>query len=384
MQKNWTSILPKVEQIINMYSQRHLSFLAKSNVIQTLVCSKLWYVGTVLQIPKHICKKITRLLFKFFWGKKVECVNRNTMQLPLNEGGFKIVNILNKIRAFHVKHICNMFQTEAKWYYFAVYWLGMSLRNFNPDFASNLIPHSENIPQFYLQALVQFKAIIQTDTNFSDITTKKLYVMLMERNTVIPRIIGKYPRVDFIHVWKNIQNKFVDPTYRDVSWRIAHHVLPVGGYLYEKNISTITVCYFCKGFESLIHLMVFCNQVLPFWRFIESVITQYVKTPVKINAYMILFHIFPNKLDKEIENVMNYILCLGKHCIWSLRNKCKYENETVSVTRIILLFIAHLKLRISADFKRFDRNIFIKIWCRNSVFAQMVTDNKFQIVLKPP
>ena len=277
-----------------------------------------------------------------------------------------------------------MFITAAKWRYFSIYWLGMSLRHYCSDFASNLIPHGEYTPRFYKSFMKCFKSVVSCDSNMSVITTKMLYNKVMSCDVVIPRIVSKFPRVCFTKVWCNIHNVFIDPFHRDVAWRIAHHVLPVGGYLYEKNISKFTNCYFCKDFESLLHLFVFCKEVLPFWKFVESVMNQYASQTIKINASTILFHCFQTSKVAENNTMLNLMLCLGKYCIWFLRNQAKFENEIVNVTRIISVFMSHLTFRLKTDFMRLNRKQFVKIWCRNSVFATIDNGGTFHVVLKPP
>ena len=383
--ENWNSILLKMEKTVNWYSQRNLSYLAKSNIIQAVLCAKLWYVGATLKLPQEIYKKFEKLIFKFFWGDKPEPVSRNTMFQSLEKGGFNIVNIALRLDALHVKHLCSVFKTEAKWKYFTIYWLGYNLRSIEPEFASNLIPHSEYTPSFYVEALTKFKSIVHTTctTEIEQLTTRKLYLTLLSKIVELPKIIWKYPRVDFTKVWPCISETFVDPRYRDVAWRVAHNVIPTGEYLYIKQISKINTCYFCKGFESLSHLFVFCPQVHPFWVYLQHLLSSFARQNVKITVSTILFNTFQK--SKEVENnlVLLLLVNLGKYCIWVLRNQAKFENDSITTTRIISMFVSSLRLRILADFQRFGKDKFKKYWCKNEIFASL-TDEKVRVLLKPP
>ena len=105
---------------------------------------------------------------------------------------------------------------------------------------------------------------------------------------------------------------------------------------------------------------------------------------MKIDTYTILFHNF-NESKVAVNNaILNYILCLGKYCIWLLRNQAKFEHEKVTVTRIITVFLAHLRTRIHADFLRYEKTQFVKVWCKNTVFAKIENCEMFHVVLKPP
>ena len=380
---NWEKVSAKFEKTVNLCSQRSLSLLGKSNLIQSILCSKLWYVGTAVELPVEFSAKLQALIFKYFYNGKPESVNRATMYLDLHNGGFKIVNIDLKISALHVKHLCNLFSTSAKWKYFAIYWLGHSLRDLCPAFASNLIPHSVNMPGFYKNSLETFRKVVDTSTDLGSLTTKKIYLSLLSKNMVVPRVVGKIPSIDFSQVWPNVQHRFVDPAYRDVAWRVAHQVLPVGVYLYEKNISKINQCFFCNNVESLVHLFVFCKTVLPFWKYLENVMLQYSGQYVKIKASTIIFNVFQKSKNEENNLVLLYSVSLGKYCIWVLRNQAKFEKDSITVTRIINMFLSNLRLRILADFQRFDKEKFINIWCKNEIFAKIVAD-KVKVLLKPP
>ena len=43
--KNWKIIIDKFQKCVNMYSSRDLSFRGRSVILNTMCCSKSWYVG---------------------------------------------------------------------------------------------------------------------------------------------------------------------------------------------------------------------------------------------------------------------------------------------------------------------------------------------------
>ena len=161
----------------------------------------------------------------------------------------------------------------------------------------------------------------------NSLTTKNIYSLFMAKGVVVPRVVGKFPRVDFSKVWPSVQHKFVDPKHRDVAWRVAHQVLPVGEFLYLKNISQINQCFFCNNVESLSHLLVFCKHVLPFWKYVENVMLGYAGQYVKIDATTILFNSFQKSKSVENNLVLLQVVNLGKYCIWVLRNQAKFEKR---------------------------------------------------------
>ena len=69
-----------------------------------------------------------------------------------------------------------------KWVYFAIYWVGLSLRKLRPDFASNNTLHClEYRPAYYNFAKkVIWQIIKKTFTDVTKLTTKKVYDMLLK------------------------------------------------------------------------------------------------------------------------------------------------------------------------------------------------------------
>ena len=171
MEVNWKGILEKFATAAQLLSSRVLSFRSKSNHIQCMLGSKLWYAGAVLTISPEVTKKFQSVIFKVFWGKTMEWVNRDTLHLGLKDGGFNVVNVELKLLALRIKHIVNLFQTSAKWSHFAVYWIGQYLRDFEPKYASNLIPHSCTIPEYYKDVLKLFCKIAKAVPNYKALTT---------------------------------------------------------------------------------------------------------------------------------------------------------------------------------------------------------------------
>jgi len=194
---NWKSILEKFANAADLLSSRTLSLRSKSNYIQCMLCSKLWYAGSVLTISAEVTKKFQSVIFKVFWGKTMEWVNRETVHLSFKDGGFSVVSVELKLLALRIKHIVNLFHTEAKWSYFAIYWIGQYVRDFEPKFASNLIPHSSIIPDYYKEVLKMFCKIAKAVPNFKALSTKKIYLFLFNERKTVPRIVNKFPRINF-------------------------------------------------------------------------------------------------------------------------------------------------------------------------------------------
>ena len=86
------------------------------------------------------------------WKGQQDRVRRDAPSQPTGDSG-QDVSISIKLKAFRIKHILHLIfrESNAKWTFFAIYYVGFHLRKWNPAFASNLIPHSSEIEPFYSQ-----------------------------------------------------------------------------------------------------------------------------------------------------------------------------------------------------------------------------------------
>jgi len=76
-------------------------------------------------------------------GTRYEQIARKTLYLPFS----MVPNIKLKCNTFYLLHVSKLiYNYNAPWTRFAKYWIGLSLRNYNESFASNLLPHSEYVP----------------------------------------------------------------------------------------------------------------------------------------------------------------------------------------------------------------------------------------------
>ena len=371
VQTNWDVVYQKFDRVITDWRSRSLSMKGKAVIANTLALSKLIYVGTILPISKQYFQKFNTLLFSFIWGNKPEAVARNVLFNKCINGGISLLHIRIKLQALQIMHLKHfIFGTEAKWQYFTRYWVGIYLRKFNVSCDSNNVPHSspDNIPLFYREALNALHNLftVQPDFDLQTATCKTVYWTLIKPELRKPNIESKFPLVQFSRVWQSIDSSFLDSFIRDTSWRIAHHVLPIGEQLYFKGISNRLKCYFCHDREMFEHLFCTCPLVQYLIQWIEQLIADILGHNYAITSKAMVFcDIIPTGFS-SCDKLVLYLTCLAKHVIWSERNYAKFENKDVTGMGLINIFLAHLRLRILADFQRLNNKDFQSIWCKSN------------------
>ena len=332
--------------------------------------------------------------FRFIWNSVYEPVARNTLYLSFADGGLNVPNFELKCEALYLSHLQKLINNyDAKWTYFAKYWLGIQLRRFNPSLASNSIPHSDNIPPFYQVCISIFRKLLDLypDISFSSIKTRDFYKRLLSENKNQPKCISTFPQLNFKKIWHNMYLNCIDSHARDVYWKIIHEVIYVNYFLFSKRIRKENQCPLCKTqVETINHLFLECKFVNPLNKVVLSLIRQITNNQITFSELVFRFHILP-KLPKRITEICLILLTESRYVIWLNRNLVKYENKTLCWSSLLSQFLARIKLRILADKHLMDFYTFLDNWCIGDgvfcvidLFTEKITfhrqlDSKFYI-----
>lgn len=274
----------------------------------------------------------------------------------------------------YIWNICKILFPVAQQngHFFAIYWTGLHLRKYNPGYASLKIPHSDYIPPFYKRCLDLLREFNNSTTNimFGNLSCKVLYTFLINAHPHRPRIESVHPNIKFSNVWKSLQNKFMDPFSRDVTWRIIHEVIPVQKLLFKYKISKSPECSLCiSPLESVDHLFVNCPMVKPMYELVFEWISAIVDTKITPSCDIILHHNLPSQFDKYEECLILLLLTECKYTIWYCRNAKKFDGRNVNSNYIIMFLVNRLRLRIRTDFQRLSFGDFFSYWSQSGIFC---------------
>ena len=379
----WSTIFVKFEKELENYKYRKLSLLEKAIIINVVACSKLWYVGTILPMSKFYINKFQRAMFSFLWNSKSEPLNRNTLYLDKLSGGLNIVNIEMKLKSLRLKHVQDIVNNrDVKFKYLSVYWIGLSLRHYNKELCSMLVPHSDTVSPFYtccLEILKLYKdKCPDSNVTLGGITTKKFYSTLMSDDKYKIKVVQRFPLTDYNSVFKRVFNKFVDKFSRDVIYRIVHQILPVNCLMFKYNISKSNKCTFCNSVETIGHLFIECDFISQLYLLLKNWI-------LSLSNGALIFsnkHIFFEDIDHPNSRTLSTILLLiALYCktIWLKRNDKKFTVKKVTREGVYMNFLYQLKLRILADYDRFPRLKFVEYWCDTDLFCTIDDNDELKI-----
>ena len=142
--------------------------------------------------------------------------------------------------------------------------------------------------------------------------------------------------------WRQFKNPMIEPYQKDLSFRIAHQVLPTNTYLFSKNISKTKSCHFCTGEETLQHLFLDCPMVKPFINYVELLLTAHTNIPTILTFSNLIFHNLPKISEPHLDRLVHYILTEIKYTIWNIRNKVKKEHITATTDTLTYNFVNNI------------------------------------------
>ena len=378
---NWQPILEKFRKTLDLNSKRGLSLHGKAILANIMACSKLWYIAPVLYLPDHYLKRFNKALFQFIWDGVHEPIKRTTLIGRHRDGGLNVVSIKLKAEAFRILHIVKLLRSPVKdppkWVFFTIYWVGLQLRKYRPDFATNSTLHClEYRPQYYKFTKTAFDKYLETHmfVDIKKMTVKTIYEDLLDDTFTIPKVERDNPELNYNPSWSAVSNNFLDPEVRACTYRIAHRVLQTNVFLFNYTSQRFSHCTFCgrKYEETLHHLFIACIQASPVWGFVKEFFWKTCNHRLKISKDLGLYNIFDTALfplPKGMYDVLLEIVNLAKYSIWVKRCEVKYEHLKFHKDSSLEKFISKLKFRIRVDHYRFRDNLdkFYELWGKNDV-----------------
>ena len=118
----WRPHITAVENALNSWRQRSLSYRGKALVINALALFRVWYVASLIHVPRWVGTELNTLIFKFFWGGRRDLVARRVVVQPFCLGGFSVVDFQCKVSALHVQWVCRFVSSPSSWVSFMVFW----------------------------------------------------------------------------------------------------------------------------------------------------------------------------------------------------------------------------------------------------------------------
>ena len=137
---NFDNKLQSMENILNIWTSRNLSWKGKVVIIKTLVIPQISHLLALCYCPENILKKIDKVLFNFLWNKKPAKIKRETITSNYVDGGIRMPDIFSVHVTAKISWIKRLISEETehnKWTNLMWYML-----NFEKYLIHNKIPKS--------------------------------------------------------------------------------------------------------------------------------------------------------------------------------------------------------------------------------------------------
>ena len=239
-EENWRPRITAVENALNSWRQRSLSYRGKALVINALALSRVWYVASLIHVPRWVGAELNTLIFKFFWSGKRDLVARRVVVQPFCLGGFSVVDFHCKVSALHVQWVRRFVSSPSSWVSFMVFWFSSVLAA--PPHAVFSSPNDfavDFLPPFYRSLLLAWRACkgsfqastlgVGSGIEFCPVlsmTTRSSYLLLLSENVVSPHCEVKFfPIFGSLYwswTWRQLFFFDLDRTVTDLAWKVSH------------------------------------------------------------------------------------------------------------------------------------------------------------------
>ena len=390
---NFQRRIDALQNVLNSWRQRQLSFRGKALVTNALALSGMWYVISCMALPSWVISAVNKEIYSFLWSGKKELVSRNTIHQPVADGGLNFPSFALRASAFHVQWIKRYFDPkDAKWKSFFQFFLERSLpAGFLRD--PQRIKDAPLLPGFYVDVLNAWRALQGHAAPHSDVfeygpadspvpvsglTVKVAYQFLEHKDAKPPHCVGKYspvyPEVVWPAVWRQVHCCAIDRKVTDHAWKIAHGVLYTADRLVGWGLQDVDPECFCgRGPETIPHLFFHCPLAQSVIGWVLSLLADALPNPPALTARHALYGF---TVQERVPIVFSYILHLAKYFIWLARNDFRFRDKNPFEASIVSSIKGRLRLTLPILFKRArsgaSQRLFLSKWGASGVVGRQV------------
>ena len=384
---NWRPRIDAVEKCLNSWRHRSLSFGGRALVSNALALSRIWYVASLVPMPRWVSRELNSILFKFFWGGKRDLVMRDVVVHPREEGGFGVVSVVFKVQALLAQWVRRFQASPNSWVSLLTYWcfdrfgLGPVVVFSCPSLLS-----PSALPPFYASLLRAWRELqgslvsgelvvgsgIARPLPLAGLTCKSCYKLLLNLYPCEPHCVSKFKPsfgdLDWASVWNSLFFMPLDRRVIDFNWKLAHGVLYTAERLISFGYSIPAACFCEHHVESSEHLFFSCPLARSGIDWIQSLL--FIASPLApvLTARHLLFG-FSNDELRCVPRVFPYLLNVCKYCLWLQRNDYRFRSIRPSAVRLLASIKSRATLYLRLFGQRFvsdrRRRFFVRQWGAN-------------------
>ncbi|CAL4097882.1 unnamed protein product, partial [Meganyctiphanes norvegica] len=204
----WSKIVTKIKNRIPLIRNNYYTLYQKSNIVNSLLLSKLWYAAHVYPLPVKYSKQINTEISSFIWKPRYNPISKAVLYNPKVKGGIALIDNFLKAKSIFAATIIKLFRqtdNEDIMKCFLSHRLNQAFGLRNDTVVKNRL--CQNSTPYYEYSL----DLIQQCSNlrkFPNICSKDIYYMIHKYTK--PEVENMYPNYEWGVIWKNLNFKYIN------------------------------------------------------------------------------------------------------------------------------------------------------------------------------
>ena len=178
--------------------------------------------------------------------------------------------------------------------------------------------------------------------------------------------------------WKSLYCPLLPNKFGDLTWKVAHRVLPTALSLFRINAYPSADCHHCSATETIDHLILHCPNLRPFWSTVGQYVSDISDATIPLTDQIILFGLQLRKSNVHSRSkihLINFLLHIARYAIHKSAVEHRLNNVTLTVQTIFKATVKHF---ISHDYQlqkaKGTQYLFPFTWCINNTIVSVVND----------
>ncbi|KAM4011672.1 uncharacterized protein ACNLHF_005809, partial [Anomaloglossus baeobatrachus] len=330
--KSWEERLTKITQRIGLWSLRRLTCEGKALVLRNEVLPVLQYTAQAWPPLATVCRAITRTVFRFVWGSKMDRVKRSIMYKDPRKGGKGVPDIPTLLRS---SFVCDCVRRTLRVkrgsaggsmsrFFLLPLWRRLGWDKWDSSF-----PYNWTAPWFYGD-VVRFVREHQLEGLKPDLWKPKTIHKLIRAKDEMENIPGLHH--DTLEtVWTNVSSAGLTNGHKDLSWMAIQGGLPVRSFMHARNLCKTRYCPRCPFVEETsLHAFWDCLFAQRLLVALEDDLRNSVPRG-SLSYHSVLYGLFPGTHTVgAIQEAWRLMNCF-KDAIWVARNRLILKRERMSI-----------------------------------------------------
>lgn len=225
------------------------------------------------------------------------------------------------------------------------FWMGFYLRRLKILPTDLRVPVSFSLPPAY--------DFIQTFLRHFNLEHEELQILTNHRSLI--SVVQEREPVSPVRglafgepstVWRNVNHSALPNRLRDLSWMVAHEILPVRSVMHSRGMSAHSTCPRpgCGAPESVRHLLWECSAAVDQWAKAGSLKFPYLPAREVLTAQLVLYGVSPQKQLPASDFVKQWLtLAAIKDAMWTSRNLLARKHKQTPPVAVIQMAVATVR-----------------------------------------